>query len=74
MYKVCKLNNKGSLTVETSIVMGIFLITIMGIIITAFTIHNYTIREVSRTKIINSGSQNIDNLRKIKVVLDGIER
>ena len=73
MYKMCKLDYRGSLTVETALVMGIFQIVFMGIIFTAFRIHNYTIREVERTKIVNSGDENVEKMRKLKVILDGIE-
>lgn len=43
MLKMCKINNKGSATVEITAVMGIIITMILIIIYVSFFLHDYTV-------------------------------
>lgn len=43
MLKMCKINNKGSMTVETAGVMGIVITMILVIMYVTFFLHDYTV-------------------------------
>ena len=43
MLKMCKIKNKGSATIETTLIMGIVLTVIILIIYTSFFLHDYTV-------------------------------
>ncbi|MBE5925897.1 MAG: pilus assembly protein [Lachnospiraceae bacterium] len=124
MFKMCKINNEGSVTVETAGVMGIVITMILLIMYVTFFLHDYTVisaqakynlmksnedykpitfmgrvydreqrkkigKEISTMKLkysipilgtnswkisVSENVTSIDNLRKIKVLEDGINQ
>ena len=43
MFKMCKVNNKGSATVEITAIMGIIITMILVIMYVSFFLHDYTV-------------------------------